>query len=47
MKRTKQVYHYDGGDNVPRFVSGCRQFDGEDVRKYTFKVALILNWRFL
>ena len=29
MKRTKQVFHRDG-DDVPNYVSGCRQFDGED-----------------
>jgi hypothetical protein len=29
MKRTKQVYHKDA-DDVPKYVSGCRQFDGED-----------------
>lgn len=32
MKRTKQVYHKEG-DEVPKYVSGCRQFDGEDLRK--------------
>ena len=31
MKRTKQVYHKEG-DEVPKFVSGLRQFDGEDIR---------------
>ncbi len=38
MKRTKQVYHKDG-DEVPKFVSGCRQFDGEDIRKFTYKAV--------
>ena len=33
MKRTKQVFHREG-DPVPQFVSGLRQFDGEDIRKY-------------
>jgi len=32
MKRTKQVFHREG-DEVPKFVSGLRQFDGEDIRK--------------
>ena len=35
MKRTKQVFHKDG-DEVPKFVSGCRQFDGEDLSKSFF-----------
>ncbi|CDW72971.1 UNKNOWN [Stylonychia lemnae] len=30
MKRTKQVFHREG-DEVPKFVSGLRQFDGEDI----------------
>lgn len=32
MKRTRQVFHY-GEDAVPTDISGCRQFDGEDLRK--------------
>lgn len=35
MKRTKQVYHKEG-DEVPKFVSGLRQFDGEDPRNSCF-----------
>jgi hypothetical protein len=34
MKRTKQVFHREG-DEVPKYVSGLRQFDGEDIRKST------------
>lgn len=33
MKRTRQVFHYDA-DAVPTDISGCRQFHGEDLRKY-------------
>ena len=36
MKRTKQVFHKEG-DEVPKFVSGLRQFDGEDIRKFNDK----------
>lgn len=41
MKRTKQVFHY-AGDDVPQYVSGCRQFDGEDLRKLFQKLLLLL-----
>ena len=37
MKRTKQVFHKEG-DEVPKFVSGLRQFDGEDIRKFNDKI---------
>ena len=43
MKRTKQVFHYEGGDEVPKYVSGCRQFDGEDVRKHIIYTFFTLN----
>ena len=33
MKRTKQAFYKDH-DDVPKFVSGCRQFDGEDTCKH-------------
>ncbi len=48
MKRTKQVYHREG-DEVPKFVSGCRQFEGEDPRMYPssfylpFSSVLLIN----
>ena len=32
MKRTKQRFDRDEQD-VPKFVSGCRQFEGEDLGK--------------
>lgn len=35
MKRTKQAFYKDH-DDVPKFVSGCRQFAGEDVCKYLY-----------
>jgi hypothetical protein len=40
MKRTKQVFHIEG-DEVPKYVSGCRQFDGEDVCKYSLLPFII------
>jgi hypothetical protein len=33
MKRTKQRFDKDN-DEPPKFVSGCRKFDGEDVGNY-------------
>ena len=43
MKRTKQVFHRDG-DDVPQYVSGLRQFDGEDPRKSAYlTLATISN----
>lgn len=42
MKRTKQAFYKDH-DDVPKFVSGCRQFDGEDVCMYHFNFFLLHN----
>jgi hypothetical protein len=46
MKRTRQVFHREG-DEVPKFVSGCRQFEGEDIRKFIFEMSekLMLSYR--
>lgn len=33
MKRTKQIFHKDE-QTAPKYVSGCRQFEGEDLGKY-------------
>ena len=41
MKRTRQVFHREG-DDVPKYVSGLRQFDGEDVCK-TYTLLFILT----
>ena len=41
MKRTKQVFHREG-DQVPKYVSGCRQFDGEDPGKLILKSFHVL-----
>lgn len=39
MKRTKQRFDKED-NNPPKFVSGCRQFEGEDVGKFHFFVIL-------
>ena len=46
MKRTKQVFHREG-DPVPQFVSGLRQFDGEDIRKYNSQIKSMFTWKCL
>ena len=37
MKRTKQRADRDG-QNQPEHVSGCRQFEGEDLSKFNFHI---------
>lgn len=43
MKRTKQRADR-AGQAKPEHVSGCRQFEGEDLRKLTFKDTADLDF---